>query len=200
MTQRWKACSRVGIAGVALAVWLRPAEAHLVETGLGPIYDGVAHLALSPEDFVPIVGAALLEGLRGKAHARIAILLVPIAWFVGGALGGFPGAPILVAPSWAPFMIIGGLVAADLYLPIGVAATLFGSLGFVLGYPNGIAMAQYGQGLRGVFGSTVVIFVLVTLVAALAARWGSGWIRIAWRVAGSWIAASGLLLLGWALR
>jgi hypothetical protein len=30
--------------------------------------------------------------------------------------------------------------------------------------------------------------------------WQQGWQRIAWRAAGSWIAASGLLLLGWSLR
>ena len=70
----------------------------------------------------------------------------------------------------------------------------------ILGYPNGFAMAQYGQGMRGVIGSTAAIFVLVTLVAALAAGTTIEWVRIAWRVLGSWIAASGLLLLGWALR
>ncbi len=191
-------CAAAG--GIALALGSNPAQAHLVETGLGPVYDGIAHLALSPEDFVPIIGAALLAGLRGKAHARIATLLLPVGWLLGGVLGGLPGAPDLVAPAWAPFMLMGGLVAADLSLPIGATAALFGALGLLLGYPNGLAMAQYGQGLRGVVGSTSAIFVLVTLVAALAAGWGSGWIRIVWRVAGSWIAASGLLLLGWALR
>ena len=39
-----------------------------------------------------------------------------------------------------------------------------------------------------------------TLVAALAAGTTIAWVRIAWRVLGSWIAASGLLLLGWVLR
>ena len=70
----------------------------------------------------------------------------------------------------------------------------------ILGYPNGLAMAQDGQGPRGVIGSTAAVFVLVTLVAALAAGTTIAWVRIAWRVLGSWIAASGLLLLGWALR
>jgi hypothetical protein len=38
------------------------------------------------------------------------------------------------------------------------------------------------------------------LGAACTVAWQSGWLRIAWRVAGSWIAAVGLLLLGWSLR
>ncbi len=193
---------RVAAAALALALALAPhtASAHLVTTGLGPVYDGIAHLALSPEDYVPIVGAALLAGLRGKDHARLAVLLLPLAWFLGGILGGLPGAPALVAPAWLPFMGVGALVAADLKLPVAATAALFASLGLFLGYPAGLAMAESGHGLRGVAGSTAAIFVLVTLVAALAAGTTTAWVRIGWRVLGSWIAASGLLLLGWALR
>ena len=61
-------------------------------------------------------------------------------------------------------------------------------------------MAQAGPGLRAVLGISVTVFVATTLVAAFVAAWQSGWIRIAWRVVGSWIAAGGLLLLGWSLR
>ncbi len=187
-------------AALALALAPSAAEAHLVTTGLGPVYDGVAHLALSPEDYVPIVGAALLAGLRGKDHARLALLLLPFVWFVGGVLGLLPGAFAFVAPSWLPFLTVGLLVATDLKLPVVATGVVIGAVGLVLGYPNGLAMAETGQGLRGVAGSTAAVFVLVTLVAALAAGTTIAWVRIAWRVLGSWIAASGLLLLGWALR
>src|SRR5208282_584569 len=100
-----------GAAGLGLAFLPGAAQAHLVETGLGPVYDGVAHFALSPEDWVPIAGAALLAGLRGKDHARLAILLLPIACLIGGVLGGLPGAPALAPPSWLPFLAVGALVA-----------------------------------------------------------------------------------------
>ena len=98
---------------------------------------------------MPIVGAALLAGLRGKDHARLAVLVLPLAWFVGGVLGGLPGAPAFVAPLWLPFLAVGGLVAADLKLPVGATAALIAALGLILGYPNGLAMAETGQGLRG---------------------------------------------------
>jgi hydrogenase/urease accessory protein HupE len=200
MKRREKIARVVAAFGLALAFCPSPAEAHLVETGLGPAYDGIAHFALSPEDFVPIAGAALLAGLRGKAEARLTILVLPLAWLVGGVLGGLPGAPAFVSPSWVSFMIVGGLVAADLKVPVAITVALIGALGLTLGYPNGVAMAGYGQGLRGVFGSAAAIFVIVTLIATLAAVTAAGWIRIAWRVVGSWMAASGLLLLGWALH
>ena len=70
----------VGTAGFGLALLPGAARAHLVATGLGPVYDGAAHFALSPEDYVPIAGAALLVGLRGEEHARPAVLILPLAW------------------------------------------------------------------------------------------------------------------------
>jgi hydrogenase/urease accessory protein HupE len=191
--------SRAALIGLALLA-PRAAEAHLVSTGLGPFYDGIAHFALSPEQYVPVAGAALFAGLRGKNQARLAVTALPLAWLVGGAFGSLPGAPALTAPSWAPFLAVGGLLAADLRLPIVVTGALVSALGLLLGYPNGVAIAEYGHGLRGVLGSAAALFAVVTLTAALAAGTRVGWVRIAWRVAGSWTAATGVLLLGWALR
>jgi len=44
------------------------------------------------------------------------------------------------------------------------------------------------------------IFALIALAAAFVLRLRAQWARIGVRVAGSWIAASGLLMLGWAVR
>jgi urease accessory protein len=190
-------------AQITLAVTLTlasgAAQAHLVTTGLGPVYDGVAHLALSPEQYVPILGAALYAGLGGKPSARLAIVLLPMAWFIGNMLGGLSGAPSLAAPTWLFLLLIGGLVAADLRLPGRAPAACAAAIGFALGYSNGLATAQFSQPLRTALGATATIFVAASLVAAAASA-ASGWKRIAVRVAGSWIAASGLLALGWALH
>ena len=61
-------------------------------------------------------------------------------------------------------------------------------------------MAHDGAGMRGVIGIVGAVSVVTTLCAASVVAWHHGWQRIAWRAAGSWIAASGLLLLGWSLR
>jgi hypothetical protein len=65
--------------------------------------------------------------------------------------------------------------------------------------------SQCGQGLRSVFGSAAIIFVYVTLIAALAAGTTIAWVRIAWRVAvkldrrewasASWFGAEGAVTL-----
>jgi hydrogenase/urease accessory protein HupE len=73
-------------------------------------------------------------------------------------------------------------------------------LGLLHGYLNGSAMAQAKLGALGLTGIVTTLFVVVALAAALVVALRSPWARVAVRVAGSWIAAIGLLLLGWSLR
>ena len=49
------------------------ANAHLVTTGMGPVYDGIGHFLLTPEDFVPVLSLALYAGLRGADCGRRAL-------------------------------------------------------------------------------------------------------------------------------
>ncbi len=49
----------------ACALFPLTAEAHLNSTGMGPVYDGLMHFFMSPEDLVPVLALALLSGLRG---------------------------------------------------------------------------------------------------------------------------------------
>jgi urease accessory protein len=46
----------------------------------------------------------------------------------------------------------------------------------------------------------MMVFILVTLLAALVIGLRAYWARVAVRVAGSWIVATGLLTLGWLVR
>ena len=114
----------VGTAGFGLTLWSGAARAHLIVTGLGSVYDGAAHFALSPEDYVPIAGAALLAALKGEDHSRPAVLILPLAWLCGGLLGWLPDAPAFASPSWLLFLAVGGLVAADLPLSVGASAAM----------------------------------------------------------------------------
>jgi len=194
------AAARWVASALAVALFPLPARAHLISTGLGPVYDGIAHFALTLEDLLPAFALALLAGLRGKDHARHVVIALPLAWFLGGGLGMFFTAHPPIVPGWLPLLALGILVASDLALPRTATTTIAIVFGTLLGFENGISMAQTGTGGRGVLGASVAVFVLTTLVAACVAAWRTGWLRIAWRVAGSWIAAGGLLLLGWSLR
>jgi hydrogenase/urease accessory protein HupE len=194
------AAGRTAATALVSASGAQQAHAHLVETGLGPVYDGIAHFALTPEDLMPALALAVLAGLRGTDHARRVILVLPLAWLLAYLLGTSPNVSLPGSLSWVPLLVLGGLVAADFRLPIAVTTALAAALGLFLGLSNGYVMAQAGAGVRGGVGIVGAVFVVATLGAACAVAWQSGWLRIAWRVAGSWIAASGLLLLGWSLR
>jgi hypothetical protein len=189
---------RTAGAGFPLALCAPQASAHLVETGLGPVVDGVAHFALTPEELIPVLAIAALVGLRGADHARRAIVVLPLAWVLGSLVGARWGLPVLDALSWLPLLALGGLVAADLRLPMAATMAIAAAVGVFLG--TGAAAAQPGVGARGVIGIAGAVFVTMTLCAASVVAWHEGWQRIAWRAGGSWIAASGLLLLGWSLR
>lgn len=188
---------------LALAVLLIPAraEAHLVTTGLGPIYDGVSHLLLSPEDLVPVLALSLLAGLQGPTAGRWALFTLPTAWLLGG-LAGFlaavSGVPDVAAV--ASFLGLGLLLAADLRLSPPLMAGIAAAVGLLQGWLNGVGIAGSGREALGLVGIVGATFVVAALVSAFAVTQRAGWVRVALRVAGSWVAAVGLLMLGWAFR
>jgi hydrogenase/urease accessory protein HupE len=187
-------------ASGALLLWPWRVEAHLVTTGLGPVYDGIGHLLVTPEDLLPVLALALFAGLRGVGAGRRVLYILPSAWLVGGGVGLLAhGLPVFPSPALSS-LILGTLVAADLRVPPPAVTALALGLGLVHGVHNGVAMQQAGAGAMGLLGLLAALVVLVALVAAGVVSLQQQWTRIAVRVAGSWMAAIGLLMLGWALR
>lgn len=187
-------------AGGGLLLWPGAAHAHLMTTGLGPIYDGISHLFLTFDDLLPVVAMALLAGLNGPATGRRALFILPAAWLAGGAAGYLTGvAPLPAGVTSLSFLALGILTATNLKLAPSAVTALAVALGMVHGWLNGSAIALAGREASGLVGIAGAIFLLVALVSALVVSLERPWVRIAVRVAGSWIAAIGLLLLGWTL-
>lgn len=192
---------RAAVAG-ACAFLLAPASAHahLVNTGLGPIFDGISHLLLSFDDLLPVVAMAMLAGLNGPAAGRRALFTLPATWLVGGAIGYAGGVALL--PSGATslsLLVLGILVAWDRKPSLRAITGLAAIVGLLHGWLNGVAIASAARQAIGLAGVIGAVFVLVALVAAPVAQLKAPGARIAVRVAGSWIAAVGLLYLGWTL-
>jgi hydrogenase/urease accessory protein HupE len=79
--------------------------------------------------------------------------------------------------------------------------TVLGALlGLVHGYLNGTGMGLSASATLAALGLAAAVFVLVVLFAALVVASRAPWARIAVRVGGSWIAASGVLMIGWSMR
>ena len=185
-----------GVAAGAELLNPLDAVAHLVTTGMGPVYDGIGHLLLTPEDLIPAMAVALYAGLRGKQPGRRALFFFPLAWLIGGIAGLMATSAPLFPIQMLSFLLLGGLIAADLRLPDNIINVLVIAVGTIHGFYNGIAMAG-GPGVPGLFCISSILFVLVAIASALVISLRATWTRVAVRVTGSWIVAVGLLMLGW---
>jgi hydrogenase/urease accessory protein HupE len=178
-----------------------PAQAHLVETGFGAFYDGIAHLALTPADLLLVVAIALYAGQRGPRAARWTLFALPLAWLVGGAVGaGWPFAATSPLLTTASFGLLGALVAADARFAPPVIAVLAVGAGLIHGYVGGATMAPGGAEPLAVAGTVTAVFCAVASLSAEVTLLPAGWPRIAVRAVGSWVAAAGLLMVGWLAR
>lgn len=189
-------------AGVAIMLALLPcfAHAHLVNTGLGPVYDGITHLFITPEDLLTVITLALYCGLSGASASRLGMFAFPVAWCIGGLIGLTTTIDSSSLPIAAiSFVLLGVLVAADVVIPKRHLVIVIAFVGFVHGVFNGQAL-QAGSAAAGLIGTIGALFVLMTLVSASVVALKSAWTRIAVRVLGSWVSASGILLFGWYLK
>ncbi len=197
--------------GAARKVWLplaagllaaaTPAHAHLMNSGFGPFYDGLAHPLISPEDLLPAVAVTLLAGLGGARYGRWVLATLPAAWIIGMAAGWALALPVL--PAWASAVataLTGALVASDPRLPLGAVMGWAAALGALHGYGNGHELAAATGGLVAIAGIACSLAATVSLLAGQVASLRAQWARLAVRISGSWIAAVGLLMLGWSVR
>jgi urease accessory protein len=174
------------------------ARAHLVTSGLGPFYDGALHLLLSPVDLLGLIAAALLAGLRGRKAARKTVIALSLAWLCAGLIGlRISVTPDLSWLSTLSFMLLGLLVAANVRLPPIAVAVLAGAFAALQGLESGSVMATLGSSARSLAGMVLAVLLLALLTSAAVAPLQAFWARVAVRVAGSWVAAVGMLMLGW---
>jgi urease accessory protein len=185
------------LAATVLLTIAPPAHAHLMSTGFGPFYDGVTHLLVTPADLLQVIGVALLAGLGGACSARAALFALPAAWLAGALLGTHATA---AAPAAVVTLALGALVAVDTPLPAWGITAIAVVIGALAGSQNGADLAAaHGSTLVSI-GAVSALFVTLSLLGGQIASVRAPWARIAVRVGGSWIAAIGLLMLGWSLR
>jgi len=175
------------------------ADAHLVTTGLGPLYDGMGHLLLSPEQWIMVAGLGLLAGMRSPATGRFVLFLLPCAWLAGGCVGQFVRVALSPLFSATALLLVGGLVAADFKAGRNIVVATAGLFGFLAGYVDGVSFGATNAAALSLLGTCVVVFVIIALTAGLVVG-VRGWRRIVVRVLGSWMVATGILLVGWVIR
>lgn len=173
-------------------------QAHLVNSGLGPFYDGSLHLLLSPGDLLGLIAIALLAGLQGPKAGRLVTMTLPLCWLIAGLIG--MQLPAMLDLPWVTmlaFAILGLLVAVDIRLPPAGVALLAALYGVLQGLQNGSALASIGADLTALFGIVMTSLVIALLTAAAVVLLRAPWARILIRVAGSWLVAVGVMMLAW---
>jgi hypothetical protein len=187
------------LAALLLALFApTAADAHLVNSGLGPIYDGALHLVLSPMDVVRLIALCLFVGLQGPVAARGAVIVVPIAWLLSSAIAlSIDATGPFDLLNGASLFLLGAGVAFDMRLPplvTGVTAAAFAGL---IGFQNGSELRIDSVGWEALLGGTAVASAIILIVTSLFVLATAFPARVACRVLGSWASATGLLSIGW---
>lgn len=196
---------RPGLLALAVLAAALPsaASAHLNASGMGPLYDGVVHFGLSPEDSLPVLALGLYAGLRGPATSRLVLGVLPLAWILGGglALAGVSLPAVgLSAATAALFLGVGGLLAANAGLAPSLTAAVAAALGLARGLADLAGVAPSLPHAGALIGMSACVFALFAIAASLTLPLKRLWMIVAVRVGGSWLAATGLLLAGWIWR
>jgi urease accessory protein len=189
-----------GAIGPLLAVlaWAHPAAAHTLDNRFGDFYAGVVHPLTALEHPPPFLALGLLAGQQGEGAARWLVLVFPLALLIGAGLAAAaPPLPAMGVLNAASFVVLGLLLAAALRLPLPVLIALGAVFGISHGYDNGRAMAPDTAVHLFVLGVATVGGLVTALVSAAAIDLAeAAWSRVAVRIAGSWIAAVGIMMIG----
>jgi hydrogenase/urease accessory protein HupE len=189
---------RVGwqVHGVAIGMVLAasgPVDAHPMP-GVSDFYAGMLHPVTTTEFLLPLLALSLFAGQQQKSGRLLALVLVPCALLVGAAGALLTAAHLPLEPlAFAAMMLLGTAVALDRSMPIAVVVALVLFPAAVVGWSNGAEIDAQMSAWRFVAGLLLLGTTLVAYGIGLRARFDASWVRIACRVLGSWIAATGLL-------
>jgi urease accessory protein len=176
----------------------RCAQAHTAAKEVGDFYAGLLHPVTALEHVLPFVALGLLVGQQGQ-RATSAVLVFSLTLMLGAASALWISAvPYVSLVNILSAALLGSLVAAAWPLPNGVVCGIAAVFGLSHGFANGTAMSG---GIRpyvfipGVGLACLLVLAWGMIIADFVLRQKAGWMHIALRVAGSWIAAIGILVL-----
>lgn len=173
-----------------------PAFAHLVNTDVGVFYAGMMHPLTSAEHVLPTLALALLASQLGKAAARGAVLLFPLALAVGIVIGAlYPRLEYMQTINLVLLVVLGGLLIAAESVPPVVMPVLAIVTGLVLGYRSGVDMAASSVGMQFIPGVALTGLIVMLLCTAWVPEALSSGARLVRGLLGGILALAGMALL-----
>jgi urease accessory protein len=185
-------------AAAGLLLFATQAHAHSAARGIGDFYAGALHPLTSLEHVLPFLAFGILAGQQGQKAERV-LAAFCLALLAGAALSlWIPGNPWVSVANLASSVAFGALVALARPLPGMLFYAIAIGFGLTHGFANGEGMAEGGKPYL-FFPGVALAGLVVTAYGFITTDWllrrKIGWVRIALRVAGSWIAAIGILVL-----
>ena len=192
------------IAGLAFLLAATRAEAHAVISTRGPFIGGVKHFFISLDDVLAALALGIVASQCVAKAANKIFWGLPAAWLLAGVGGLSSNQPVAAAEifSAGSLLVVGVLAATSLTLSARLTLLLAVLTGGLHGFLNGAAMqpATFGAGLWQLLGIGASVAFVAVYPSTLLEIFKQSWTRIVARVLGSWIAATGLLLIGWTFR
>jgi len=184
------------------------ADAHIVAARLGDFYTGALHPLTDLHDIVLWLALGVFAGSIGAERARWLVPAVPLGLFAGftmqiawgiGSLGTLGDAAMMVG--------VGLLLAAGIRSSAAALAAIALCVALVRGAVNAGGVVPETNLVLFAAGLATAGYVSITLITALVVAFRrystarpADWRGIAIRVCGSWIAAVGIMIGGFALK
>jgi urease accessory protein len=168
--------------------------------GVGDFYAGMLHPLTALEFILPWIALALFAGQQGRKGALLTLGIFPLALVSGAVLAVFVQAPAWIAGvNLVVIPILGLAVASAFTCPAALTIFLASFVGLLHGLANGSEITASMSAWRLIPGLAAAAILILTYGIGLVRSLEKPWTRIAVRVAGSWIAAAGIMVCAFKL-
>jgi urease accessory protein len=187
---------RAALAAALLLSPTAPAQAHVVIEGVSGFSGGLLHPLLVPAHTLTLIALGLLAG---TFEARPRILL--LAMFAAAAIAAFGLIAMAYSATQAETLIlclgaaIGLLLAADVTPPFPVAPLFTIVIAGAIVFDSVPPVLTVGETALALSGTTLASIALVAATAWISGALPQRIRVLARRIAGSWIAASAMMVL-----
>jgi len=198
---------RVSMVAAMLFAQAQGADAHIIASRLGDFYTGALHPLTDLQDLILWTAMGVLAGSLGAAKGRWLVLVFPLGLLAGLVLGRISGL-VSTGPAVDAGMILllGLLLAAAARLPTALLCVIAFGLAMARGAANVSDLAPETDRVLFAAGLASAGYAAITLIMALTLAFSRpdagasmAWRGIAVRAFGGWIAAIGLMMVGFAL-
>jgi urease accessory protein len=178
------------------------AHAHSPMKGIGDFYSGLFHPLTTPSHVLVIVALGLLAGRRQPFNVK-----APMAVFATLSGLALMVATVVGIKAIHPVLLLGLALGAGVLLALDKDpdtlsfCALLAAAALVMGLDSAVETGSTASATKTILGNWISLVVLVYDIAIYVSLGGRRrWLKVALRIAGSWIIAISLMVLAFSFR